>query len=439
VQLKELNAIMAALQILAQDYSFETMPQWVSFTTTTFCNLRCVHCQTHGTEEVRSVYNNKKWSDETLSRVAKESLPWAYEFCLTLNGEPLCTPRLKEKLEELAQYGAKLHITTNGTLFSEELLIRLLPLAGTIDISIDGATEFTFETIRVGANFRKLLNNIRLLTRTCELLPKTINPKIGLAFTVMGSTIKEMPMMVRLAHVLNVPKVVFYPLIVFYPFVQGEDLNLHKSLYNAYYERTQKEARHLNVMVTMPDPFPSTEAIANVSTGGKHLIIKQLPQDYYEILPSPESFLNYSVIETKAVEIIAGIKQHLLETKAVAGNILAEELRIQMQNSFEALHNRHQPALNRLAGKGDEKIRYCDNLYRRAFISVEGDVAPCCIPERPVFGNIYKNTIKEIWNGDLYNDFRQKFYSSKLPDCCKGCRFITYEAKQVFLRLVQNF
>lgn len=204
LQLKDLNARMGALQLVTQHYSIETMPQWVSFTTTTFCNLRCVHCQTHGTEEVRNLYNNQRWSDETLTKVAKETLPWAYEYCLTLNGEPLCTPRLKEKLEEVAPYGVKLHITTNGTLFSKELLIRLLPIAGTIDISVDGATELTFEAIRLGGNFRKLLNNIRLLTRTCELLSGTVNPAIGLAFTVMGSNIKEMPEMVRLAHVLKI-------------------------------------------------------------------------------------------------------------------------------------------------------------------------------------------------------------------------------------------
>ena len=117
----------------------------------------------------------------------------------------------------------------------------------------------------------------------------------------MGSTIKEMPEMVRLAHALKVPRVGFFPLIVCYPHVRGEDLNLHKSLYNAYYELTQKEAERLNLMVTMPDPFPDTEADANVPVRGDDLIIKQLPQNYYETLPSLESFLDYSAIETKTL------------------------------------------------------------------------------------------------------------------------------------------
>jgi radical SAM protein with 4Fe4S-binding SPASM domain len=148
--------------------------------------------------------------------------------------------------------------------------------------------------------------------------------------------------------------------------------------------------------------------------------------------------LDYSAIETKADEIVAGIKQHLLDAKVVGGEILIEELRVQIQISFKALIDRWKADLKRLAGRGDEKIRYCDNLFRRAFINIEGDVTPCCIPERPVLGNIYKNAIKEIWNGNLYNDFRRKFYSSDPPDCCKGCRFITYMSKQVFLHKVSE-
>ncbi len=50
---KRLNSKLNALKILVQDDSIETMPQWVGFSATTFCNLRCPHCQTHGTDETR--------------------------------------------------------------------------------------------------------------------------------------------------------------------------------------------------------------------------------------------------------------------------------------------------------------------------------------------------------------------------------------------------
>lgn len=431
--MKELNAKMAALQYLVQDFSFETMPQWVSFATTLFCNLRCPHCQTHGTEEVHRISNTKRWPDETLRRLARESLPYAYEFCLTLNGEPLATPYLKERLDELGQYGAKLHVTTNGTLFSKEMLVKLLPFVGTISISIDGATELTCEAIRLGVKFKKLLNNIRLLMRACELLSEKISPDIRLAFTIMTSNVRDMPEIVRLAHVLKIPAVDFYDLVVFYPHLRDEDVKLHKPLYNAYYYRAQEEAKRLNIRVYMPDPFPRVEADANALVGGPDLIVKQLPEDYYETLPSPESFLDHHGIEVKAAEIAASIEQHALNVNTVAGNILNEEMVSQKSDLFKALLERHKSELKELSGRGDEKINYCGNLFDRTFVNSEGDVAPCCIPGRPVLGNINKNTMKEIYNGYLYSDFKREFFSSNVPDCCKGCRYLVPKPRQELL------
>lgn len=429
--LKELNAKMAVLQLLVQDYSIETMPQWVGFTTTTFCNLKCPHCQTHGNEEVRKIYNQKRWPSETLTKVADESLPKAYEFCLTLNGEPLSTPQIEKKLDEMKQYGAKLHLTTNGTLFSKKMLTKVLPLVGMISISIDGATELTCEAIRLGAKFNKLLTNIRLLTRTCELLPG-ITPNVRLAFTIMGSNIRDMPEMVRLAHALKVPAIDFYFLIVVFLHVRDEDVNLHKPLYNAYYDRTLEEAKRLNIKVNMPIPFPGVDANANARFEGTNTIIKQLPEAYYDTLPSPESFLDHHSIEVKAAEIATIIEKQTPNVNAMTRNIFIEEELRQMVVSFKMLLKHHKLHL-KLLGVMPGKTKYCEDLFKRVFINSEGDVTPCCVLRRPVLGNINRNTVKEIWNGDLYNDFRRKFFSSNPPDCCKDCPKRVKVPKRTFL------
>lgn len=429
--LKELNERAATLQLLIQDYDIRTMPQWVGFTTTNVCNLKCPHCQTHGTEETRNIYNHQTWSGKTLTRLAKESLPYAYEFSLTLNGEPLCTPKIKEKLDELAKYGAKLHLTTNGTNFSKEILVAVLPLARSISISIDGATELACEAIRLGANLKKLSNNIRLLTRACELLPE-INPDIRLAFTVMASNIRDMPELVRLAHVLEVPAIDFYSLIVLFPHVRDEDIKLHKPLYNYYAVKTQKEAKCLSITVNMPDIFPGINASSDDSTMGTDMIVQQLPNNYYATRPSPESFLNHHDIEVKTAEIAAAIKKRALNINA------SMEITNNVENDFHLKLDLYNTLLDKHKGKIEDfsaipEINYCESLFRRMFISHSGDASPCCYPNRPVLGNINKYTIEEIWNGTIYNNFRQEFYSSNLPDCCKDCPSLTKMPRQKFL------
>ena len=422
---KELNAKLALIKYLVQDPSLETMPQWVSFNTTNYCNLKCPHCQTHGTEEVHKINNDKRrrWSDETLREAARETLPFAYEFNLTLTGEPLCSPHLEGRLDELGQYGAKLDMNTNGTLFSEEMLCKVLPHAGTITISIDGATKATCEAIRLGVDFGKLLNNIRLLTRCCELLSARINPVIRFAFTIMASNIRDLPEIVRLAHFLRVPTINFNPVVVFYPNLRNEDVHLHKALFNAYYHQAVEEASRLGVAANLPPPYPGVAPDASAQVERVDVIVKDLPEDYYDKLTPFESFLDNDAIEAKATRIAATVEENMVNASDDLRNVLAEALHTQLRSVTKVLLDRYRPELEKMA-ENEETINFCENLYNRAFVNTEGDVAPCCIPGRPVLGNMNSNSLGEIWNGKAYSQFRREFFSENIPDCCKKCRFV---------------
>ncbi len=432
-KLKQLNAQVAALQNLTRDYSLEMMPQWISFSTTNFCNLRCPHCQTHGTEEVHKISNAQRWPDDLVTRLTEETLPYAFEFCLSLNGEPLATPYLKQRLREFHEYGAKLHLTTNGTLLSKKTLIKVLPLASTIHISIDGATERTCEAIRLGSNFKKLIYNIKLLTRAYELLSRNRSTiDIRLACTVMTSNVRDMPEMVRLAHFLTVPAVDFYSLVILFPHVRGEDLKLQKPLYNAYCERAQKEANRLGIAVRMPEPFLGVLPDTDVKIHGEDLIVGQLPESYYDNLPPLEDLLDLDALESDASEIVSQIMEEQTPDKnaVLEGNNLGAT-QDRLEGSLEVLLERHKSELRNRPG--EEKIPYCEDLFKRSFVTSAGDVAPCCMPGRPVLGNVNTNTMKEIYNGKLYNDFRKQFFSSKPPDVCQGCQHFLSISKQELL------
>jgi MoaA/NifB/PqqE/SkfB family radical SAM enzyme len=53
----------------------------------------------------------------------------------------------------------------------------------------------------------------------------------------------------------------------------------------------------------------------------------------------------------------------------------------------------------------------CFYLYRSMFIYSGGGVTPCCFAhdERQDFGNIYQNSISEIWNNEMYRSARMLF------------------------------
>jgi radical SAM protein with 4Fe4S-binding SPASM domain len=61
-----------------------------------------------------------------------------------------------------------------------------------------------------------------------------------------------------------------------------------------------------------------------------------------------------------------------------------------------------------------------------AYLNEEGDVFPCIRflgLKEFVFGNIYKQNFKEIWNGGKRKVIMERIYSEwKIDDCRKACR-----------------
>ena len=76
----------------------------------------------------------------------------------------------------------------------------------------------------------------------------------------------------------------------------------------------------------------------------------------------------------------------------------------------------------------NERVCTCEQNrpIERMHILSNGDVIFCCQDWKHtiVLGNIKKNTISEIWNGQQYNDVRESLYNVKTngPEICKRCK-----------------
>lgn len=435
-KLKMLNAKIALTQNLFRSFSYDVMPQWISFTISCFCNLRCPHCQTHGTEEARRVFNSKVWSDELTRRLTSEALPFAYECSLSLNGEPLATPSLRRRLAELDRYGVRLHLTTNGTLLSKEMLARVLPLVSVLGISVDGATQRTIEAIRLGSSFEKLIHNIKVLTRATELYDwRGSPPEVSIAATIMASNVTEMPEIVFLAHSLGVRKVDFFEVVAHFPHVKDEVLSLHAPLYNAYREQTLEVAGSLGVRVSMPGAFPGVAGDAHAQRRGTSVILGQQPNGRVDGVPQPELQVDQEKVEADASDVVSLMIDQARSGRTSAG--AEDQIKVQltrMEGAYEDLCCRFRHELRVLS---DGVTPYCVYLFGRTFIDSERDVAPCCVPGRPAFGNVNSATVREIYNGELYNEFRAGFLSSDPPSCCAGCRFRVLLENRSIIKMIE--
>ncbi|MEW6170008.1 MAG: radical SAM protein [Candidatus Omnitrophota bacterium] len=65
----------------------------------------------------------------------------------------------------------------------------------------------------------------------------------------------------------------------------------------------------------------------------------------------------------------------------------------------------------------------CRFLWSSSFIELNGDVFPCCAPNRRglLMGNVAKQTFKEIWNGQCYQKLRESFKKGDLFVSCQNC------------------
>jgi len=73
-----------------------------------------------------------------------------------------------------------------------------------------------------------------------------------------------------------------------------------------------------------------------------------------------------------------------------------------------------------------KRVRRCYWLWLGLLVRADGSVSPCC-GQRPVFGDITKESLEEIWNNDLYVESRRAVvdpdYRPKVPTPCGTCSF----------------
>jgi len=140
-------------------------------------------------------------------------LPKAVKVYAFGNGEPLLNKNFMEMIKIIKSFDAIVHFNTNGVLLNEknnELLVKVG--LDSIVFSFDAATKETYEKIRRGANYEKVLNNVKNLVDLKKRFHK-FNPYIGFAVVGMKQNINEIPQLLNLAKDLGVESVYIEPLL----------------------------------------------------------------------------------------------------------------------------------------------------------------------------------------------------------------------------------
>ncbi len=146
-------------------------PSVIAIETTNFCNARCIMCA------YRIMKRKKGFMSIKLYRKIIEEIKDRELDILLLSGfgEPLIDKRLPDFIKYAKDKGIKkIGIVTNGSLLFLETAQKLADAGlDEIHISIDGADKHTFEKIRIGLSFERVVENIENL-RTLKNKPHII-------------------------------------------------------------------------------------------------------------------------------------------------------------------------------------------------------------------------------------------------------------------------
>ena len=168
----------------------------LSIEPTSRCNLSCRTCIRNTWEEPMG-----DMDEATFERIVGQLARFPHLETVMFGGfgEPTAHPRILAMIHAVKALGLRAEMTTNATLLDDALIDGLLrERLDTLWISLDGTTEESFETIREGASFPLVLENVERLGRRNGRDGHTI--EIGIAFVVMKTNLHDVKHLDRLAR-----------------------------------------------------------------------------------------------------------------------------------------------------------------------------------------------------------------------------------------------
>jgi radical SAM protein with 4Fe4S-binding SPASM domain len=182
-------------------------PYWLTIDPSSICNLRCVFCRTG---QRRGGRTNAILSFRDFKRIMNKLGPYLYHIDFCNWGEPLINKEIHKMIEYAKRYGPTMKIDTNLgiDLTAAELEALINSGIDKMNISIDGASQSTYEVYRRDGDFGKVIQNLKLLiAKKIEMHSST--PHIHWQFLVFKHNEHEIEKARQMAKEIGVDSIGF--------------------------------------------------------------------------------------------------------------------------------------------------------------------------------------------------------------------------------------
>ncbi len=339
-------------------------PEFISFTLTNNCNLRCRMCGQWSENGYIKNDSAKVSSQMDLScwkKLVDEISQHKIRFILIRGGEPFLFKGIIELLDYISQKGIFLSIDTNGTIIDKFAndLVRIGNMH--ITFSVDGPQEVHDSVRKVEGSFNKIKDNIALLNN----LEKTSSKKISksICFTISKYNYKSLDKMPGVARSMGINSINIVP-YYFYSAEVGKK-----------YEEELKTNFDCAAF--------SWKGFYHEESGVDFELFRDLHNKYLEELKGVENFPYMPLTQ--------------------------EEYKTWFKDSFTPV--------------GSTKCLNVENLID---IQPDGSANFCVDLPDYTIGNVKNSTIEEVWNSERADKFRKYRREKPLVACYRcGAKFIS--------------
>ena len=407
---KNLNRKLLAYEVVNGRTHLRSSPVRHVVHTTTRCNLRCLTCFQSASQD----FVHYDIADISRSGL-KPAVRLVQQVMVAGTGEPLLSRSASEIITEYKQAGAYVEVITNGTALPRES--NLLSVIDVLMLSFDGGTATSYNAVRRGSNFDKLVAKI-------GDLPSDQRKKICLNFVVSKQNIYTAECCVELAIKLQLGQVHFQEMTGYLPWHDRMLIgDAERAWFFCHFPDWAAAAERSDIRV-LCHLVPPTKPASDHPINREALTIAGITA--VADVPIAKMPARMSLTE------ISSAMQILLATEIpVMLRLLAITVRKQRREQLPPLFDqiepsqalaREQTALSLLIQNGMVGLPHCLSTYAHLLINEDGTTRPCCKVQSRL-ASISKKSFDEIRNSPSNVELRRAHAMQIAPRAeCVGCR-----------------
>lgn len=324
------------------------------------CNIDCFFCSTaalRGTDEIPMPR-----FEELLGELREAG---TRSIRLSGGGEPLFHRSILAFLHAIDRSGIPIeNLTTNAVLLRPGVTELLARICEQITISLNTADEATYATMMKTnpRNFQRVVDNVKALTAARRPYSKV--PHVKIQFLVWKENYRSVPRMYELAREMGADSILFNGLAYLRPDQQ----------------MTPAETDEMMELY---------EGVLHVDEYRRIEIINSFEQDLSK--------------HVQRIEMRVGEARAALSPARRVGKLLT---RRDFTLGEKLAHYRKQRQRHKLFSTNGGLDSPCVIGWYSMLMRSTGLVAPCCILQGKELGNVYKQSVREIWHDEGYRQLR---------------------------------